>query len=125
MATLIDTNVIVRLIIKNPQNQFEKAKEFFEKVAKREVEAIIDEGVVLESFYVLNKVYKIKREKIVENLLKIFALNNIKSSEKEVIIQALKILQNKNIDFIDALLCAKAKIRGYKIFSFDKDINRC
>ena len=41
------------------------------------------------------------------------------------ILQVLDILKAKNIDFIDALLCAKSKILGYEVRSFDKDIEKC
>ena len=47
------------------------------------------------------------------------------NEDKHILLQALEILKAKNIDFIDALLCAKSRALGYKILSFDKDIEKC
>ena len=125
MAYLIDTNVIVRLFTKNPKEQFVLAKEFFEKVAEGAVVAAISEGVVLESLYVLTKIYGLEKKRVVENLLRLFMMKNVISEEKVIIVEALKILQRRNIDFIDALLCARAAVQGHKIYSFDTDIQKC
>ena len=43
----------------------------------------------------------------------------------ELFFEFLNILKNKNIDFIDALLCAKSKLLGYEVKSFDKDLKKC
>ena len=47
---LVDANYIVRLFSKQPDHHYQEAKDFFEKVARREVEVIISEGVVMECF---------------------------------------------------------------------------
>ncbi len=125
MAYLIDTNVIVRLFTKNPEEQFIQAKAFFDKVAEGDVLAYVSEGVVLETIYVLSKVYKMKKSVIIENLLLLFRMHNVVSQEKTIIIEALKILQRRNIDFIDALLCARAAVQGHKVYSFDTDVQKC
>lgn len=38
-------------------------------------------------------------------------------------IQALKLFEAENIDFVDAILCAKSK--NYKIKTFDKKLLTC
>ncbi|WP_276607318.1 PIN domain-containing protein [Campylobacter helveticus] len=42
-----------------------------------------------------------------------------------MLIEALNIIEHKNIDFVDALICAKCKLQNYKKLSFDKDLNGC
>ena len=34
-------------------------------------------------------------------------------------------IENKNIDFVDALICAKCKFQNYEKLSFDKDLSKC
>jgi len=34
-------------------------------------------------------------------------------------------LKFKNIDFVDALICAKCKFQNYEKLSFDKDLSKC
>jgi predicted nucleic-acid-binding protein len=39
-------------------------------------------------------------------------------------LETLNIVDGKNIDFVDALICAKSRLRGYGKLSFDKDVNK-
>ena len=122
---LIDTNYIIRFLTMQPLEHFEKAKELFYKVAKKEVKAVISEGIIMECYFVLLKFYKWDRERIIKKLENILKMQNIICNEKFILLEALNILKTKNIDFIDALLCAKSKLLGYEVLSFDKDIEKC
>ena len=62
---LIDTNIIIRLVTKDPVEQYEKAKEFFEDIAMRKKKAIILESVLMEYYFVLHKLYKIDKLKVI------------------------------------------------------------
>ena len=46
-------------------------------------------------------------------------------NDKEVINQALNFFDEKNIDFVDSILCASNKLRNENIASFDKKLNKC
>ncbi|QCT93785.1 type II toxin-antitoxin system VapC family toxin [Caminibacter mediatlanticus TB-2] len=122
---LIDANYIIRLFTKTPDNQYQEAKELFEKIAKREIKAHISEGIVMECFFVLHKLYEYSKEDTADILIKIMSMKNIINDEKEIIITALELLKQHNIDFIDCLLCAKSKILSLEVKSFDKDIKKC
>jgi len=122
---LIDTNIIIRLITQTPKNQYEEAKDFFKKLAYREIEAVVLESVSMECFFVLNKVYNIKREDVLKKLKYILEFENIVNKDKYILIETLNLMSKKNIDFVDALLCVKSQIDSIEIFSFDKDIKKC
>jgi len=38
-------------------------------------------------------------------------------------LRALEIFDKKNLDFVDAILCAKSK--KYEVKTFDKKLNKC
>ena len=122
---LIDTNYIIRFLTMKPLEHYEKAEELFYRVAKREVEVMVSEGIIMECYFVLLKFYKWDKNRLIDKLEKILKMKNVFCNEKYIILQALEILRAKNIDFIDALLCAKSKALGCKILSFDKDIEKC
>ncbi len=46
-------------------------KQLFEKVAKKEVEVIVSEGVLMECFFVLKKVYKYTKDEIIDEYFRI------------------------------------------------------
>lgn len=52
-------------------------------------------------------------------------VNNIHFESKEIVILALNIFENQNIDFVDALLCSYEKLKNFEIVSFDKKLNKC
>ncbi len=122
---LIDANYIIRLLSKEPNEHFKKSKELFEKIAKREIKGVLSEGVLMECFFVLVKFYKYPKSEVCKFLSDILNLSNIIYPNKQEALKTLEILKNKNIDFIDALLCAKAKINNFQVATFDKDIIKC
>ena len=122
---LVDANYIIRFFSKEPDEHYQKSKEFFEDLARGKVKVIISEGVLMECFFVLNKFYKYSRDEVVEMLITIMNFKNVVNEDKHIILNALNILKDKNIDFIDALLCAKSKLLGYEVKSFDKDLKKC
>jgi predicted nucleic-acid-binding protein len=122
---LIDSNYILRFLTLTPKEHFEISKKLFEEIAKGEIQAIISEGVVMEVYFVLSKFYKWEKEKIIKKLISVLELKNIVNEDKPVLILTLNILKKHNIDFIDALLCAKANYYGYEVRSFDGDIKKC
>ncbi len=44
---------------------------------------------------------------------------------KPILYEALNIIEVTNIDFVDALICAKNKLQGFEKLSFDNDLKEC
>ncbi len=63
--------------------------------------------------------------KVNETLTELFLNDNILVVSKLIINLSLEIFASKNIDFVDAILCAHKKIKNIDIVSFDKKLNRC
>ena len=117
---VVDANVIVRLLAKDHPEHFQKALEFFR--TRRDI--YLMESVVAECYYVLLKIYRLPKERIVEDLVRLLDLPNIVAN-KALLGETLAILRERNIDFVDAMLCARARIFGDEIFSFDKKVVQC
>jgi predicted nucleic-acid-binding protein len=122
---LVDANYIIRFFSKEPDEHYQKSKEFFEDLARGKVKVIISEGVLMECFFILNKFYKYPRNEVIDMLTTIMNFKNVVNEDKHIILTTLSILKDKNIDFIDALLCAKSKLLGYEVKSFEKDLKKC
>jgi len=76
-----------------------------------------------EVVYVLLKVYNVPRDEIEKSLIAFLEFSNISMLNKEAMKEALKIFKNKNLDFVDAILC-EASTR-YTIKTFDKKLLKC
>lgn len=120
----IDTNVFIRLFLQDIQDQYNQARDAFEKVDKGETRALVSILVVGEIVWVLEKYYLLKRKNFITQLLKLLSLDNIRilEAKKELIIKVLEKMKKTNFDFTDVYLAYSAK--PDKVFSFDKDFER-
>lgn len=122
---LLDTNTLVRLTVRDYEPHYIRAKELFLQIENGEIEAELLDIIIAEIIYVLHKVYKYKKDDVVSVLIKVLEYSHIIVENRNVVYHALKLFENKNIDFADAMLCAKKNLQGYEVMSFDKDIKRC
>lgn len=84
----------------------------------------IPNEVIAEVVYVLEKVYKVERSRIHDSLRKLLGYSNIATHNHSVLIEALKVYHEANIDFVDSLLFAYSKVAGHTVFTFDKKLNK-
>jgi len=124
MVYLIDTNIIIRFLVGDHEEHLKIATEIFTKIENAQIKAEILDSVLMEAYFVLIKFYKLPKNEVIEDLKKLIALKGI-TGDKILLLETLNILLNKNIDFVDALICAKAKLYGYEKLSFDNDLIKC
>ncbi len=123
MKIIVDTNVILRYLLKDHQELYTKSEELFKGAISGKTKLYIIQSVVAEVVYVLLKLYKIDREVISDTLLKLINLRGIEVQDYEQTILALEIFKSRNLDFVDCILCAYSK--RYKVVSFDGKLNNC
>ena len=122
---LLDTNVIIRFLTRDHEEHYLKSVEIFRDIESEKIEAMLMDFILAEVIYVLKRVYKHEKKDISSALKKLLLYKHLYTENKLVTFEALDIYADKNIDFADALLCAKKKLEGFEIVSFDKDIERC
>lgn len=112
---LLDANMILRYLLNDNEEM------------ANEAEALISEGyvqvtieVMAEVVYVLKGVYSIERNEIKNSLLHF--LSEVKSNDKEVLKAGLEAYAEENLDFVDCILYAYNRVRGYEIKTFDKKL---
>ena len=115
---VLDTNYILRFLIKDNEEMYYKARNSI-----KNNDCFIDNEVLAEVIFVLLKVYKTSKNNIRISLEKFLSLPNIILNSKVTILKALEIFDEKNLDFVDAILCAKSK--KYEVKTFDKKLNKC
>ena len=125
MVYLLDTNVIIRFLIGDDEDFLAKSIEYFQEIEKGSLQVEILEGVLMEAFFVLTKFYKLPKDEVILDLKTILSLDGIVNSDKIIFHEALTIVDAKNIDFVDALICAKSRLQGYGKLSFDHDMEKC
>ena len=120
---IIDANVILRYLLKDNEKFYKEAEALFDDVFSGKKKIWIMHSVIAEVVYVLLKLYKVTRKEIAEVLTQLVKIKGINVQDKEVLLDAFKIFKNRNLDFVDCLLCAYSK--KYQVISFDKKLNKC
>ena len=110
MVSLIDTNIIIRFLVADNEEQFKIAKDIFFEIEKSQKIVIILDVVFMEAFFVLTKLYQLPKSEVLNDLKSILALDGVVNSDKVILNEVFNLIENKNIDFVDALLCAKSKL---------------
>ena len=123
MVSLIDTNIIIRFLVGDHDEHLKIATEIFMQVENAEIEVEILDTVVMEALFVLIKFYKLPKAEVIADLKRLIALRGV-VGDKILLIETLNIIEDKNIDFVDALICAKSRLQGYGKLSFDADVNK-
>jgi len=115
---ILDANYILRFLLKDNLEMFEVAKNCIV-----ENDCLIPNEVLAEVVYVLLKVYQTQKKDIKDSLVNLLMQKNILIVDKEIVIKSLEIFNDKNLDFVDCILCAKSK--KYTIKTFDKKLLKC
>lgn len=120
---LLDANVIVRFLIGDGGELYDHSRRIFEEIENNTRKVRLLDSVLAEVVYVLLEVYQVSRKDIIRSLIPIVEMRSIRMENKTVVINALEIFYQENIDFVDALLCAYNKVKGLEVISFDKQVN--
>jgi predicted nucleic-acid-binding protein len=125
MVYLLDTNIIIRFLVGDNEEHLAKSTEYFEQIELGSMEVEILSDVLMEAFFVLTKFYKVPKVEVISDLKTILSFEGVVNKDKVILFETLSIIENKNIDFVDALICAKCKFQNYEKLSFDKDLSKC
>jgi len=111
-TNVVDANVIVSLLLGAERKDFERARAFFESAREGR-----------ESAYVLTRGYGVSREDAAVKLSTLLDYRGVET-ESGAVRRALALFRERNVDFVDALVAATAAERGWRVFSFDRDLER-
>ena len=119
---LVDTNVILRYLLRDDEALFQKASAVLEKVRVGEGKVVILESVLTECVYVLLKVYGVNRPDIAEKLGGVLYYKGVANPDKQESIDTLKLFGETHLSFVDCLLCTKSKNSSMPMITFDEDL---
>ena len=108
----IDTNVLVRFLVRDDEAQFEKAR----KLIKREVAAgrsvFVSQLVLLETEWVLRSRYSLPKNLIIESISGLLGATDVKFEDEPAIEEALFIWKDTTAEFTDCLIGARNRRLG-------------
>ena len=123
---LLDTNVIIRLLVKDSESLSAKSKSLFKRIRDKEEKAVISDVVVTECCFVLQSaIYALSKDEVTEKMSVILNLPNIVTeTDKHILSKAFDIFVDHNLHIVDSLLIAKALIKEYELTTYDKKMGK-
>jgi len=115
---LLDTNYILRYLLKDNLEMYEDARKIIECY-----DFFIPNEVLAEVVFVLQKFYKVPKETIVQTLKKFCLSDNVILNNQKIVFNSFEIYLEKNLDYVDALLCASKE--KFEVKTFDKKLKKC
>ena len=114
---MLDTNMVLRYLLNDNAEMAEEAERIIKKAS-----ALLTTEVIAEVVYVLKGVYSIERGQIASCLLEFLSEVNI--PEEQVVRLGLETYAEQNLDFVDCILYAYNRVKGYEVKTFDKKLQR-
>jgi predicted nucleic-acid-binding protein len=122
MIDLIDTNIILRYLVGDDENLYQKAKQIFEEAKEGKREIHIKVVIIAECCYVLESFYKKNKHEIADSM-EIFLSQKWLKVEDRSSLLSMWHWYRENLHFVDSYLLACSKQNKSKIITFDKELN--
>ena len=111
---LVDTNVVLRYLLRDNEEHAQIAKKLIEGGAFLLPEVLVEASHVLRSFY------EVDRKNISTQLL--IVLEWVEMERKNIMIRATEIFADTKLDFVDCILAAYHELENAEVFTFDKKL---
>ena len=113
MTIAIDTNVLVRLLVRDDEAQYAAAQRLVDQAAAAEEPVLIVLGALLETEWVLRSRYKLDKASIAGAFTALLESVDVEFEHPPTVEEALYVwAQHPGADFADCLLTARAAHLG-------------
>ena len=121
----IDTNVLIRFLMKDDERQSEAVYLIFKDAEEKRQELWVPLVVILETLWVLDSAYDIPRPEIVDTIDTLLQMPVLKFETQPALQQFVNLARDTNLDLSDLLIAVSAKYSGAdRILTFDAKASR-
>ena len=121
----LDTNIFIRFLTDDVPEKVDACEEIFKKAVEKQETLFTTDLVIAEIVWVLESFYELPKNEIQDKVEKILNTPNLICPHKDLILSALILYSEKNIDYIDAYNALILKKNGIEeLYSYDKHYDR-
>ena len=121
----IDTNVLVRFLVRDDEAQFERARRLIQREVSAGRRVFVNQLVIMETEWVLRSRYAVSKHQIIEALSGLLDAANVQFEDEPAMEQALFLWKKTTADFADCLIGAKNRRLGCRATaSFDSKASK-
>lgn len=115
---ILDANVVLRFLLRDNEEQFQQVK-----LIVQSKNCYITLEVLAEVCYVLEGLYQVTREDIIDNFRKLN--NDVVILNADILLRGLDVFdKTPKLDFVDCLLYGYKMERGVEIVTFDQKLRK-
>jgi predicted nucleic-acid-binding protein len=103
----LDTNVLVRFLVRDDEEQFERAQRLIRREAQAGVPVLVNHLVLLETEWVLRSRYKLSKAEILGAFSDLMSAVDVSFEDEPALEEALFVWKNSAIRFADCLIGAR------------------
>lgn len=118
----LDTSVIIRFLTADDAGKYEDCKTLFEMIERGAFVPYSANIVTMESIFVLTKLYKFPKDRVVKAMLSILSMRNMTIVEKTDSVKAIGLFSGKNVSFGDCMIAAQLPV-GVRLVTYDADFS--
>lgn len=125
MVYFVDTNIFVRILVKEDERSFRECFQFFQHAYNGKIKIITSSLVLAEVHWVLSSFYRFGKDETVEALQNILN-TRVRVKDGSSVSLALEMFRNTNVKLTDALIASHPLIekRRATVVSYDKDFDK-
>jgi predicted nucleic-acid-binding protein len=121
----IDTNIFIRFLTDDIPEKADACENLFREAAEKNESFFTTEMVIAEIIWVLESYYELPKKEVQEMVEKILITPFLFCPQKDLILNALSLYGDKNIDYIDAYNASILKEQGIKeVYSYDRHFDK-
>jgi len=121
----VDANVILRFVLGDPPELFDKAQAAFQAVESGEATLRCDPVNLAEVVWLLSSYYKVSCADIAGALIPVVSAEGFTVPDKERYLRALALYGEGKLQFGDACACAAAELDcAGRLLSFDRALSK-
>lgn len=126
MKYLIDTNVFLRALVRENEEQFEECKQILQRIEMNSLSAVCSGLVLNEVVWTLQRYYKYPKEKIVIAGLGILNLFGKNMYQKYDYRNAFSLFSKYKVPFVDCCIASIREVHSkeWTIVSYDVDFKK-
>lgn len=121
----IDTNVLVRYLVRDDEPQFEIARKLIHDAIAVNQPVLVSLLVLLETEWVLRSCYRLAKAEIAAVFVNLLETREAVFEDEQVLEEALHSWKDANADFADCLIVARGRRLGCRsVATFDAKAGR-
>lgn len=126
MTYVLDTNVFLRVLVRENEADFSTCSKLFKKIKELEVEAVVPGVVLAELGWVLGSYYRLGREKVAEKITGVIRTGGLRIVDDYDWLKAMEIYRKRNVKLVDSILGTMPRVAAgeWVIVSYDRDFDK-